>query len=160
MRGILILLAAVSGAAAPVDKQLHVRVPMRDGVQLCTNVFHPGGVGRTPVILIRTPYNKGTDISPNYRPFVDRGYTIVVQDVRGRFDSKGVFDPLYQETPDGEDTLKWLAAQPWSNGSVGMMGGSYLGIVQWRLALANHPHLKAIFPTVSGIDDYLDRFYR
>lgn len=156
-RGFWVLLAAA--AAAPVETQLHVRIPMRDGVELCANVFRPSGAGRTPVILIRTPYNKGSGITPNYQAFVDRGYAVVVQDVRGRFDSKGVFDPLYQETPDGEDTLKWLAAQPWSDGSVGMMGGSYLGIVQWRLALANPPQLKAIFPTVSGCDDYLDRFY-
>ncbi len=160
MRSVLTLLAVVSLAAPPpIDKQLHVRVAMRDGVELCANVFRPAGPGRYSTLLVRTPYNKGADITPNYRAFVERGYAVVVQDVRGRFDSKGFFNPLYQETPDGEDTLKWIAAQPWSNGNVGMFGGSYLGIVQWQLALANNPHLKAIFPTVSGWDDYLDRFY-
>jgi hypothetical protein len=152
-------MAAALAAAAPIEKQLHVRVAMRDGVQLCANVFRPAGAGRLPAILVRTPYGKGADINANYQAFVDRGYAVVLQDVRGRFDSKGVFDPLYQETPDGEDTLKWIVGQPWANGNVGMIGGSYLGIVQWRLALANNPHLKAIFPNVSGYDDYLDRFY-
>jgi len=160
MRRLLTLfMAAALTAAAPIDKQLHVRIAMRDGVQLCANVFRPAGAGRLPVVLVRTPYGKGADINANYQAFVDRGYAVVLQDVRGRFDSKGVFDPLYQETPDGEDTLKWIAGQPWANGDVGMIGGSYLGIVQWRLALANNPHLKAIFPNVSGYDDYLDRFY-
>ena len=82
-----------------------------------------------------------------------------MQDVRGRYASEGVFDALKQEGPDGYDTLNWIAAQPWSDGKVGMIGGSYLGIAQWRVALLNNPHLKAIFPVVSGCDDYLDRFY-
>ncbi len=160
MRRFLTFLAASATLlAAPVDKQLHVRVPMRDGVRLCANVFRPAGAARVPAILIRTPYGKGVDLNPNYQAFVDRGYAMVIQDVRGRFDSKGVFNPFYQETPDGDDTLNWIAGQPWSNGNVGMMGGSYLGIVQWRAALSGNPHLKAIFPTVSGYDDYLDRFY-
>jgi hypothetical protein len=160
MRRILILIAAAaSAAAAPVEKQLHVHLPMRDGVRLCANVFRPAGAGRFPALLVRTPYGKGADITPNYQAFVDRGYVVVLQDVRGRFHSGGVFDPFRQETPDGEDTLAWIISQPWSNGEVGMMGGSYLGIVQWRLALAGNAHLKAIFPTVSGFDDYLDRFY-
>jgi putative CocE/NonD family hydrolase len=55
--------------------------------------------------------------------------------------------------------LNWIARQPWSNGKIGMMGGSYVGIVQWKAALANNPHLKAIFPVVSGYDDYRDRYY-
>ncbi len=66
---------------------------------------------------------------------------------------------LNQEGPDGYDTLNWIAAQPWSDGKVGMIGGSYVGIAQWRVALLNNPHLKAIFPVVSGSDDYFDRYY-
>ncbi|MBC8164839.1 MAG: CocE/NonD family hydrolase, partial [Bryobacteraceae bacterium] len=61
--------------------------------------------------------------------------------------------------PDGDDTISWIARQPWSDGKVGMLGGSYLGIAQWRAALANNPHLLAIFPVVSGSDEYRDRFY-
>jgi putative CocE/NonD family hydrolase len=90
---------------------------------------------------------------------VDRGYAVVVEDVRGRYESGGRFDPLHQEPADGDDTLNWIARQSWSNGNVGMIGGSYRGIVQWKVALLNNPHLKAIFPVVSGYDDYRDRFY-
>ena len=132
---------------------------MRDRIGLSTNVFHPAGTGRFPTILIRTPYGKGTSLVPNYRAFVDHGYVVVTQDVRGRYESPGVFSPLTQEAPDGDDTLNWIAAQSWSDGKVGMTGGSYLGIAQWKVALLNNPHLKAIFPVVSGWDDYRDRFY-
>jgi uncharacterized protein len=157
----LVLAAALALYAAQpsIEKRLHVRVHARDGVHLCTNVFRPAGSERRPAILVRTPYNKGSDITPNYQAFVEHGYAVVVQDVRGRYHSDGVFDPYYQETPDGDDTLNWIAAQPWSNGKIGMIGGSYLGIVQWKAALSGNPHLKAIFPVVSGDDEYRDRFY-
>ena len=132
---------------------------MRDGVHLDTNVFYPAAGGRYPAILLRTPYGKGPDLPPGYNSFLDHGYAVVLQDVRGRYGSEGRFDALLQEGPDGYDTLNWIAAQPWSDGKVGMIGGSYLGIAQWRVAVLNNPHLKAIFPVVSGFDDYLDRFY-
>ncbi len=132
---------------------------MRDGVQLAANIFLPSDTARFPVILVRTPYNKGDDLLPNYRFFVDHGYAMVVQDVRGRYESEGTFDSFTQEPGDGDDTLNWIARQPWSDGKIGMLGGSYLGIVQWKAAWLNNPHLKAIAPVVSGYDDYLDRFY-
>ena len=157
---LLAFLSVATLLASPaVEKLLRVRVPMRDGVHLETNVFHPAGAGHFPVVLLRTPYGKGPDLSPGYQSFLDHGYAIVVQDVRGRYGSEGIFEPLDQEGPDGYDTLDWIARQPWSNGKVGMIGGSYVGIAQWKLAILNSPHLKAIFPTVSGFDDYLDRFY-
>jgi putative CocE/NonD family hydrolase len=158
----LILVAGVSLAHAapkPAIKYLSVPVPMRDGVRLFANVYLPSESSRLPAILVRTPYGKGADINANYQAFVDHGYAIVVQDVRGRYESEGAFQPLTQETSDGDDTLNWIARQPWCNGKIGMMGGSYVGIVQWKAALANNPHLKAIFPVVSGYDEYRDRYY-
>jgi predicted acyl esterase len=156
----LVLCAAVL-SAAPDDivKSFNAAVPMRDGARLSANIFRPEAQQRYPTILVRTPYGKGRDISPTYAPFVERGYAVVVQDVRGRYASEGVFRPLEQEPADGDDTLNWIARQPWSDGKVGMMGGSYLGIVQWKVAVLNNAHLKAIFPVVSGCDDYRDRFY-
>jgi predicted acyl esterase len=111
------------------------------------------------VLLVRTPYGKITKLTANYRAFVEHGFALVVQDVRGRHDSDGVFRPFEQEGPDGEDTLNWIGRQSWCDGKIGMFGGSYLGIAQWQAALRNSPYLKAIFPVVSGYDDYLDRFY-
>jgi len=132
---------------------------MRDGVRLAANVFLPSDNLRLPVILERTPYGKGTAITPNYQAFVDHGYAVVVQDVRGRYESQGVFRPLHQESADGDDTLNWIAKQTWCDGKIGMAGGSYRGIVQWKAALTRNPYLKAIAPVVSGYDDYRDRFY-
>jgi putative CocE/NonD family hydrolase len=132
---------------------------MRDGVRLSANVFLPSEHARVPTILVRTPYGKGADIASNYQAFVDHGYAVMVEDVRGRYESEGSFQPLKQEPADGDDTLNWIARQPWSDGKVGMIGGSYLGIVQWKAAVLDNPHLKAIFPVVAGYDDYRDRFY-
>jgi putative CocE/NonD family hydrolase len=156
--------AAVANAnkAAPVISQYNVRVPMRDGVRLSANVFRPPGTaaGRYPTILLRTPYGKGAAITPAYQSFVNHGYVVVVEDVRGRYQSGGTFEPVHNdEIADGDDTLNWIASQPWSDGGVGMYGGSYLGIAQWKAAMSQNPHLKAIFPYVSGDDDYRDRFY-
>ena len=132
---------------------------MRDGVRLSANLFRPATTGRYPAILLRTPYNKGDAITQSYQSFVNHGYAVVVEDVRGRYKSGGQFEPINQDVRDGDDTLNWIARQPWSDGGVGMYGGSYLGIAQWKAALAQNPHLKAIFPYVSGDDDYRDRFY-
>lgn len=149
----------MNAGSAGILKYLQVRIPMRDGVHLAANIFRPAEPGRVPTILVRTPYNKGRDLIPNYQAFVEHGYAVVVEDVRGRYHSEGKFDPLRQETADGDDTLNWIAGRSWSNGKIGMMGGSYLGIAQWKVAALNNPHLKAIFPVVSGYDDYRDRFY-
>jgi uncharacterized protein len=155
----LVLVLALSAWGQAPEQILGVRVPMRDGVELSTNVFRPRGPDRTPTILVRTPYGKGTSLAGTYRLFLENGYTVVVQDVRGRGGSEGVFQPLTQEVADGNDTIDWIASQRWSDGKVGMVGGSYLGIVQWKAALSGNRYLKAISPAVSGCDDYEDRFY-
>lgn len=154
MRFLILLLVPLLASA-----QMHVRVPMRDGVRLCTNVFRPSKSGRLPALLTRTPYGKPVAATPNLRVFLDRGYVVVAQDVRGRFDSEGAFVPVAQEMADGEDTIDWIVRQPWSDGQVGMFGGSYPGIAQWRAALSGHPALKAIAPIMAGWDEYTDRYY-
>lgn len=146
-------------ATTEIVKRLHVPVAMQDGVQLAANIFLPAESGRFPTILVRTPYGKGSDLLPTFKSFLDHGYAMVIEDARGRYESEGVFDPFGQEPKDGNDTLNWIARQPWSDGKIGMLGGSYLGIVQWKAALLNNPHLKAIAPVVSGSDDYRDRYY-
>jgi putative CocE/NonD family hydrolase len=137
----------------------HVKVAMRDGVRLCTTVFRPAAEGKSPAALLRTPYGKPAEINDGLRAFLGRGLAVVVQDVRGRHDSEGVFRQYLQEPADGEDTLSWIARQPWSDGNVGMFGGSYVGIQQYRIALTGHPALKALAVSVAGWDEYFDRFY-
>jgi putative CocE/NonD family hydrolase len=155
----LLLLAAAGLAWAQPVVQLHVRVPMRDGVRLCTNIFRPALHGRFPAVLHRTPYRKASQITAAMKAFLERGYAVVTQDVRGRYDSEGEFRQVMQEELDGADTLSWIARQAWSDGRVAMYGGSYVGIAQWRAALSGHPALKAIAPAVSGGDEYFDRYY-
>lgn len=121
---------------------------MRDGVSLVSTLALPKNGGKAPTILVRTPYGReGTLFA--YSHFAQRGYNVMVQDTRGKGDSQGVFDPFLGEIEDGYDTLQWITSQPWSDGTVGMIGGSYLGYVQWAAAMSNHPALKCIIPQVS-----------
>lgn len=132
------------------------RIPTRDGEFLATDVYIPGGVSeKVPAVLVRTPYGKSEGKEQYYR-FVQRGYAVVIQDTRGREDSTGEWLPNYYEVEDGDDTLDWIAAQPWSNGSVGMTGGSYLGYVQWAAAASGNPHLKAMLSSVCAGSAFVD----
>jgi putative CocE/NonD family hydrolase len=131
-----------------VAKESAVATPMRDGVKLISDVVRPKDELKHPVILIRTPYGrKASALEGEF--WASRGYVLVAQDVRGRGSSEGEFDPLIAEVSDGKDTLDWLVSQPWCNGKVGMIGGSYLGYVQWAAASTQHPALKCIIPQVS-----------
>lgn len=150
---------ALAAAVARAEYRIVAGVPMRDGVHLSTNIFLPEPNGRFPTLLLRTPYGKGNLLLASYRTLLDHQYVVVVQDVRGRYASEGKFQPITQEAADGDDTINWIVKQPWSDGKVGMIGGSYLGIAQWRAALSRNPHLIAIFPVVAGSDEFRDRFY-
>ncbi len=135
-----------------------VAIPMRDGVVLYADVYRPVGDGKYPVIVSRTPYS--TERTPDAYGaavfFSRRGYVYVFQDVRGRHESEGRWEPFRDDIEDGYDTVEWAARQPWSNGKVGMEGGSYLGQVQWRAAQAKPPHLVTIFPRVASTSIYHD----
>ena len=90
---------------------------MRDGVRLSANVFLPATTpAAVPPFWCARPTARDGTSGPNYRAFVDHGYAVVMQDVRGRYESEGVFDPLEQEVADGDDTLNWIARQTWSDG--------------------------------------------
>ena len=128
-----------------------VAVPMRDGVVLRADVWRPAETGPFPVLVYRTPYGK-TAAQADYTTFrkaVERGYAVVMQDVRGRFASDGEFVAYQQEGRDGFDTIEWAARQPWSNGSIGTFGLSYPGAVQWLAAVESPPHLKAMVPAMT-----------
>ncbi|MBL8293469.1 MAG: CocE/NonD family hydrolase [Bryobacterales bacterium] len=135
-----------------------VAVPMRDGVKLYADVYRPAGPGKYPVIVSRTPYSseRAPAAYDSAVYFARRGYVYVLQDVRGRHESEGKWEPFRNDIEDGYDTIEWAAAQPWSTGKVGMQGGSYLGHVQWRAAMAKPPHLVTIFPSVAATSLYHD----
>lgn len=133
------------------------RVPMRDGVELSADVYLPKEEGKYPVILIRTPYQKnGAGPLRRARYFTARGFAVVYMDVRGRGDSEGKFIPYRNDGLDGYDSIEWCATQPWSNGNIGMMGGSYLARIQWLAAVQNPPHLRAIAPSVTPSDPFIE----
>jgi putative CocE/NonD family hydrolase len=128
-----------------------VAVPMRDGTILRADVFRPEGEGPFPVLVYRTPYDKrgAAESYDTHVEAVTRGYAVVLQDVRGRYASDGLFEPYRNEGRDGFDTIEWAAAQPWSNGIVGTFGLSYPGAVQWLAALEQPPHLEAMVPAMT-----------
>ncbi len=130
-----------------------VGVAMRDGVKLSTDIYRPDAEGKFPVILVRTPYKKEM-VELQARYHARRGYVFAVQDCRGRFGSPGVWEPFVNEAKDGYDAIEWLAGQNWSTGKVGMIGGSYLGWVQWWAARERPPHLVTIIPNVSPPDPF------
>ena len=138
-----------------IDKHLDVR--MRDGVRLSTDVYRPDSAP-IPALLMRLPYNKELPALTNFAFDVLRGaqagYAVVIQDTRGRYASSGRFNPYFDEATDGADTVAWVAAQPWSSGSVGMVGGSYFGATQWTAAMEAPAALRAIAPVFTG-----DQFY-
>jgi putative CocE/NonD family hydrolase len=153
-----------------------VMVPMRDGVRLSTDIHFPDAEGiRFPVILIRTPYNKyfwrestshlsdrAPDALNSYyrvlqwtaRYFVSYGYIVVVQDVRGKYESEGHYLLAGGDARDGFDATNWAATQPWSTGKVGAYGCSYLGEVQYQQATLRNPHLRAMIPQHAGPVQY------
>ncbi len=144
--------AKLSPAAHAVVAEEKVMIPMRDGVKLASDLYRPEADGKYPTILIRTPYSRATEGLTKGDRYASRGYVVVAQDVRGRFDSEGEWYPLENEMNDGSDTIDWIAKQPWSDGQVGMIGASYVGWVQWYAAKSGNPHLKAIIPQVSPPD--------
>jgi putative CocE/NonD family hydrolase len=124
---------------------------MRDGVVLRADVLLPNKGGPFPVLVYRTPYGEKNALQEytTFQHALERGYAVVVQDVRGRYASDGVFAPYQNEARDGYDTIEWAATQHWSNGKVGTFGLSYPGAVQWLAAVENPPHLMAMVPAMT-----------
>ncbi len=154
-----------------VDKD--VRIRMRDGTQICADIYRPASDGRYPALLSLSGYGK--DIQklpvPDYPTdsvlgnggiesgdseyFVSRGYVHVIADARGTGLSEGAYRILTRkEQEDGHDLVEWMASQKWCNGNVGMLGMSYFGMIQYLVAAQNPPHLKAICPVDASADQY------
>ena len=140
---------------------------MRDGTRLAANVFKPAGTGPWPVVMTRTPYLKDGRIDPEKDPkgvkmrealakqakhYTDAGYVFVLQDVRGKGRSQGFYAAFENDVEDGYDSVEWAAGQPWSNGRIGLSGGSAMGITSNEAAMAAPPHLKAAYVVVAPYD--------
>lgn len=163
-----------------------VRIPMRDGVTLSADIYYPDTEGAFPAILGYHCYNQHTQSAPitpkEYiasafpKPgmemgngvlesgdpsfYVRRGYVHVVCNVRGTGKSEGLYPYLSDlEAEDGCDLIEWIASQPWCDGNVGMFACSYYGYTQYYVAAKKPPHLKCIFPSWAGTDQYNDLVY-
>lgn len=135
-----------------VDAHRGLDIPMRDGVTLKADHYAPRLDKACPVIVIRTPYGRngrgsafGALLAFMAERFAERGYHVLVQDVRGCFDAEGAFNPIYHERDDGLDTIAWLREQTWFNGVVGTWGASYLGYTQWAIS-EGAPEVQAMMP--------------
>jgi len=125
-----------------------IPVEMRDGVVLATDVYRPPGDEEHPTLVHRIPYDKDNaqyvgSLVFNPLNAAQRGYAVVVQDTRGRFNSEGEWQPFHGEAEDGYDTVEWAAERSWSDGNVGIYGSSYMGITTWQTVVSDPPHLEA-----------------
>jgi len=138
-----------------------VRVPMRDGVQLATEIYLPKErSGPVPVVFWRTPYNfselaGSNPARPNARlkyalDAIRNGYAFVMQNERGKFFSEGEWEILGRPRTDGYDALTWIAEQPWSSGKVATLGCSSTAEWQMGLAAMDHPAHAAAVPMGQG----------
>ena len=135
--------------------ETNLSVPMRDGTILYADVFRPEAPGPFPVLLQRTPYDKSAPLSMNMLDplkAAKRGYAVVIQDVRGRFESEGQFEPFINEERDGWATIEWITSQQWCNGVVAGAGASYNAYCQQVVACAAHPALAAWVPALAPAD--------
>src|SRR4051794_30890253 len=140
---------------------------MRDGTRLAGNVYKPAGTGPWPVVMTRTPYlkdgrpdkekdpdgSKGrAALAKAAKRYTDAGFVFVHQDVRGKGHSQGFYAAFENDVEDGYDSVEWAAAQPWSNGKIGLSGGSAMGIPSNEAAMAAPPHLVAAYVIVAPYD--------
>ncbi len=147
-----------SQEAKPQRSKTTEMVAMRDGVKLATDVYLPEGAGPWPVVLTRTPYNKAP-MGAQFKQWTSNGYAYVVQDCRGRFASEGKYMPFMDDHLDGYDTVEWAAKQSWSNGKVGMIGASAMGITANQASITAPPHLVAMYVMVAPASAYQHAIY-
>ena len=137
-----------------------VQVPMSDGTVLLADHYLPVSVASAATVLVRCPYGRsGVFALQSAQIFAERGYHVLLQSIRGTFGSGGEFEPMRHEITDGQDTVGWLRQQSWFDGRLATYGPSYLGFVQWALAMDPPPELVAAIVHV-GPHDFSRSAYR
>lgn len=140
-----------------------VEIALRDGTRTYADVYRPDDGERHPVILSRTIYGKtglpfsGSGVISDYYDagplaYARSGYVFVIQDCRGCFSSEGDWEFFYQEQEDGYDSIEWAAKQDWSNGKVGILGNSALGMTAFQAIASGAPSLVTGWIAVGGAD--------
>ncbi len=133
------------------------RCELDDGTVLVADAWRPEEGGPWPVLLQRLPYGRSvasTPVLPHPAWLAAHGYLVVVQDVRGRGDSGGEFDPFVHAGADGAAAIEWAAGLPGANGDVATYGFSYQGLLQLYAAARRPPSLRAIAPMMCAPDPY------
>ena len=153
-RGLVSRLLGLPPVLHDVAVERGLRIPMPDGVELVADRYLPRETGHFPTILVRTPYGRRASGYFVSQRMAERGYNVLVQDVRGRFESEGEFDIFAGEDADGQATIEWISDQPWFDGSLGLWGMSYLAYAQWAAAPGTPSFLKAIMPQIGGSSAY------
>lgn len=142
-----------------IQIQHNIKCRMQDGTELATDVYMPIEGGPFPTIVTRTPYDKYSELTiEEWVHRAQQGYAIVTQDVRGRYESQGKFYPMRNEVSDGADCIDWVSQQPWCNGMIGTVGGSYVGLTQWQAA-QNSSKIVCSVPQVSYSNLYHNWIY-
>jgi uncharacterized protein len=143
-----------------VAVERNLQVPMSDGTVLLADHYLPIISQPAATVLVRCPYGRGMPFSLLEAQLVaERGFHVLLQSVRGTFGSGGQFEPMRHEVSDGQDTVAWLRGQSWFNGRLATFGASYLGFVQWALAMDPPPELAAAVVYV-GPHDFSRVVYR
>jgi putative CocE/NonD family hydrolase len=172
------LALAVSASAlygqesSPLFTFQEVMIPVRDGVRLQTVIMAPANqTGALPILFRRTPYGVPgaayKEMPPNLKELARDGYIFVIQNLRGRFKSEGVFGLTSQvnladpkstsETTDAYDSIDWLVKHvPNNNGKVGIFGVSYDGLTAAQTLLQPHPALKAVSEQASPVSQWMN----
>ncbi len=146
-----------------IEKNVETR--MRDGTILRADLYRPAAGGRHPVLLQRTPYNKGflalTAMTLDPLRAAAAGYNVIIQDVRARWASDGGPFFLYRdEASDGRDSVAWAAQADWSDGRVGAYGVSYMGGTTWHAGASGDPAVRALSPTTAPNDFWRNHMWR
>ncbi|MCB1118916.1 MAG: CocE/NonD family hydrolase, partial [Chlamydiia bacterium] len=147
MNGYCFLVLISTFSLFAVEPTLTVNIPMRDGTKLPADLyFPPNQQEQLPCILVRSPAGRQAEPAKQYIPFANKGYLVVIQETRSSLDSEGKTLPYisdgWGEQQDGYDTVEWLAHVPYTNGRVGTLGPSALGMAQMMLAPTAPPSLK------------------
>lgn len=132
-------------------KKIITNIQLKDSVALSTDIYLPNFVNKSPVVFVRTPYGK-MNFKWLAEYLVTKSYAVVIQDVRGKGLSGGLFEPFINELNDGLESLHWINDQEWCNGKIGMWGASYLSFCASILATENVPSLISIFNISGGLN--------
>lgn len=142
-----------------------VFITASDGIKLATDIYLPQGTGKKTfgTVLVRLPYGKREAVAflPGVAEMLsERGWALVTQDVRGKYDSDGELEPFVHEIADGLATLNWIEKQSWSNGVVVPAGDSYFGYTAWAAAASGHDSVRGLMVRVTSPLVSRDWFYR